>query len=416
MACETPHPLENKIQMYKRSETANVWQYRFYVTQPNGKPFDHRKSARCSDFKQACIIAFEDFQRVSGKVEQGERVSLTPEITVHDCYRFARTQYLQDIAQGFTRKSTWTTLERYYLREIDPTLGTKPIKSINLETWMTYRAKVIAEKPHLSPRTLDYIKSAMRMCLNAAVDMKAIHEIPVLERQSRGRKRKPNRPLVWFNLRAQKILLDALDKNVTEKYASKRKNEIEHAESLRDYVHLALSTGLRPEELNTLTFNEIEKIERNRQTKAKLAVIHLHSQEGRKTDGRRFTGLDGSGQTIEKILRRRGLSIRDNSNALVFPSDHKKKFSEIIKKHKIQHDKNMNRRSRHALRHSFICNQICEGMNLNEIALKAGTSVKVIENHYARELQDTDIAEYKKTKVLIEREKSKEKEFDADWV
>lgn len=402
--------------MYKRSETANVWQYRFYVTQPNGKPFDHRKSARCSDFKQACIVAFEDFQRVSGKVEQGERVSLTPEITVHDCYRFARTQYLQDIAQGFTRKSTWTTLERYYLREIDPSLGTKPIKSINLETWMTYRAKVISEKPHLSPRTLDYIKSAMRMCLNAGVDMQAIHEIPVLERQSRSKTRKPRNSLVWFNLRAQKILLDALDENVKEKYASKRKNEIEHAENLRDYVHLALYTGLRPEELKTLTFNEIEKIERNRQTKAKLAIIHLHSKEGRKTGGRRFTGVDGSGQAIERIMKRRGLRIMDKPTALVFPSDNKKKFSEIIKKYKIQHDKNMNRRNRHTLRHSFICNQICEGMNVNEIALKVGNSPNIIESNYARELQDTDVSEYKRTKALIEREKNKKKEFDADWV
>lgn len=415
MACETPHPLESKIQMYKRSETANVWQYRFYVTQPNGKPFDHRKSARCSDFKQACLAAYEDFQRVNGKIEQGERVSLTPDTTVHDCYRFARTQYLQDVAQGFTRRSTWESLEKYYLREIDPTLGSKPIKSINLETWTNFRAKIIADKPQLAPRTLDYIKSAMRMCLNAAMDMQAIHEMPVLERQSRKKNRKKRAPLVWFNLRAQKILLDALDKNVNEKHTRKRKNEIEDAESLRDYVHLALYTGLRPEELSTLTFNEIEKIERDRKTKGKLAVIHLHPKEGRKSGGRRFVGVDGSGQAIERIMKRRGLSMKDKSTALVFPSDHKKKFSEIIKTQKIQHDKNMNRRNRHALRHSFICNLICEGMNLYEIALKAGNSVKMIEEHYAHQLQDTDIKEYRRTKALIEEQKKRKNEFDANW-
>lgn len=415
MACETPHPLESKIQMYKRSETANVWQYRFYVTQPNGKPFDHRKSARCSDFKQACLAAYEDFQRVNGKIEQGERVSLTPDTTVHDCYRFARTQYLQDVAQGFTRRSTWESLEKYYLREIDPTLGSKPIKSINLETWTNFRAKIIADKPQLAPRTLDYIKSAMRMCLNAGIDMKAIHEMPVLERQSRNRSRTSQRPLVWFNLRAQQVLLDALDQNVKDKQEGKRKNEIEHAENLRDYVHLALYTGLRPEEMKTLTFNEIEKIDRDRKTKGKFAVIHLHPKDGRKTGGRRFIGVDGSGQAIERIMKRRGITIRDKSTDLVFPSDNKKKFSEIIKNHEIHRDKNNNRRNRHALRHSFICNQICEGMDLYQIALKAGNSVKIIEEKYARVLQDTDIKEYKRTKALIEREKQRKNEFDANW-
>ena len=414
MACETPHPLISSIQMLKRNEAAKVWQYRFYITQPNGKSFDYRKTSRCEDFEKACIVAYDAYRRETGKIESGERVSLSPDTTVHDCYLFAKKLYLQDIEDGEVRKSTWQSLEKYCLRDIDPELGTTPVKSINQQAWLKFRATLSEKKPHLSPRTREYIKSALVMCLNAAIDMEVIDEIPPLERKSRTRKRKNKRqPLVWFNLRSQQILLNALDKNVESKLATKRKNEIEQAENLRDYVHLALYTGMRTEELHTLTFNEIEKIQRDRKNKTKVAIINLHPKEGRKTGGRRFTGVNGSGQAIERIMKRRGVDLK--SNELVFPQDNKKKFSETLDQYKLRFDKNGNRRTRGTLRHTFICNRICEGMDLASISLKAGNSAKVIEDHYSRGLEDIDKQEYQKLFKTLEREQKRKNEFDADW-
>ena len=65
MACETPHPLVSSIQMLKRNEAATVWQYRFYITQPNGKSFDYRKTSRCEDFENISSALFKSKDNIA---------------------------------------------------------------------------------------------------------------------------------------------------------------------------------------------------------------------------------------------------------------------------------------------------------------------------------------------------------------
>lgn len=415
MACEQQHPLYDEITMYKRKDDdKSPWQYRFYVSSTmnnGGKAFDNRKSTGSKDEKEALKIAAAAYERFSSATKQGEKVTLSGQVTVDDCFKRAKEVYQMRIANGHNRPSTWATIEKNYTTEIQPHFGKTPVVNVDRRMWNDYLIDLTRRKPNLSKDYKRLIKGALRVCLNHADELVEDFKMPLLKdglkltAQSDAKR-------VWFGIDEQYQLLKALDENVKSK---SRPKDVYSAESLRDFCHLMLYTGLRPEELRVIRFCDVQlQTVKENGKRFRVTVITVPNLEGAKTGGRETVGVKGSGAAFYRTLKRRGCG--NNSHEKLFDQNNRSRFVQILDELDIRHDKKSNLyRTFESLRHSFISNRYLEGENVNSISKNVGNSPAMIAAHYTNHITKLDFEKYKKfhsrQKLREDRLKGEEDEF-----
>ncbi len=402
------HPLYDEITMHKRG---NVWQYRWFIKtelSSAGKGTDNRKSTGKKDFKEACkiaAIAYEEFLQTIGK---GERVSLSGQVTVDDCFHRATESYRVRIGMGHNTKSHWNTIEKNYLLEIQPFFGTTPVTDVNSKMWKDYLADLYKRKPDISKNYVRLIKGSLRTCLNVADELVEDYRLPTLKDGLKFNNNNAKR--IWFSIREQHKLLTALDDNIQGKT---RKTDLYSAESLRDRVHLMLYTGLRPEELGIIRCKDVRlKGVRENGKVYQVTVINVPDEDGAKTKSRVTVGVKGSGTVYKRILTRRGLD--RNSNEKLFDQNNRSRFVQILEEQDIRGEKKGEYRTFESLRHSFISNRFLEGVNVNEIAKNCGNSPKMIEDHYTNHITPLDFEEYQKFNDRLRKKEQAESGGDPD--
>ncbi|MCG8023972.1 MAG: hypothetical protein JAZ02_08310 [Candidatus Thiodiazotropha endolucinida] len=401
---KTQHPAFPEIYLYKRKDTDQApWQYSFYVSEAmnnGGKAKNHRKSAKTQDTTKAMQVAAAAYLAIKNATDDGEQVTLSGMPTVNDAYEKARGRYKHRIALGDCRPGTWTSIEKYYDRELAGYFGRKEVRKVTNSMWNDFLTDLIERKPGLRPDTIRLTKGALRSVLKAARREHWIDSTPDLDDDLRFNGGDTRR--AWFDWLEQYKLLLVLDENVR---AKTRKSDLYSAESLRDFCHMMLYNGIRPGELRVIRFCDVSLHSDKDHRSGKVfsyTQIKLPHVEGAKVGSRTTVGIKGSGEAFQRIMKRRVCGA--NSKELLFDQNNTSKFRELLEENKLRFDKDGKKRDFESLRHSFICNQLLEGEDHFQLAKNCGTSVAVIEKHYAKHIGKADYKKYAKFKARL-REK-----------
>jgi hypothetical protein len=72
----------------------------------------------------------------------------------------------------------------------------------------------------------------------------------------------------------------------------------------------------------------------------------------------------------------------------VFPETHTKLFNQLLRKAKLKKERDGKPRTAYSLRHTYICLRLMEGADIYQVAKNCGTSVEMIEKHYAAHIKN----------------------------
>ena len=410
---KTPHPAIPEVYLYKRKDADDApWQYSFYVSEAmnnGGKAKNHRKSTRTNDIAKAMQVGAMAYLAIKNATDDGEQVTLSGMPTVNDAYEKLQQSYRVRIASKKVRPSTLENLEKYYDRELAGYFGNREVRKITNSMWNDFLADLVARKPHLSPDTIRLTKGALRRVLKFASREGWIDAAPDFHDDfNRG---VTDSRRVWFNWAEQHRLLSILDENVRTKA---RKTDLYSAESLRDFCHMMLYNGIRPGELRIVRFCDISLVSEKDDSGKRFSVtqIDIPHVPGAKVGGRTTTGVKGSGEAFQRILKRRGG--KNNSTELLFDENNTSKFRALLEEYNLRFDKDEKKRDFESLRHSFICNRLLELEPVGMIADNCGTSPHVIRKHYAKHINiKADSKKYAKFKARLKDKELLQKEREA---
>lgn len=150
-------------------------------------------------------------------------------------------------------------------------------------------------------------------------------------------------------------------------------------EQFRDYVHLMLNTGLRPDEAKRLEFRDVA-IVTDADTRERILEIEVR--------GKRGVGycksLPEAVAPFERIVRRKDAKPTD----LVFGAVQRELMNAILDELDIKKDRDGNPRTAYSLRHTYICQRLMQGADIYQVAKNCRTSVEMIEKFYAAHLKN----------------------------
>jgi len=90
----------------------------------------------------------------------------------------------------------------------------------------------------------------------------------------------------------------------------------------------------------------------------------------------------GAVRVVERIDKRRHPGPEDR----LFPTHNTKQFVALLDEADLRYDSERQRRDLKSLRHTFIMFRILENVDVLTPARNCGTSIKIIEQHYAKHL------------------------------
>lgn len=409
------HPAFPEIDLYKRKDSDDApWQYYFYVSQEmnnGGKAFTERKSTRTNDKIKAIKFAAAAYVKITEATDDGEQVTLSGLPTLDDAYHLQCEEYRRNIIADKTRPGTLENYEKYYQREFAPLWGNKEVRSIDNQAWDKFLTDLIKRKPHLTANSIRLTKVALRKTLKMATRKGWIDATPTLDDGMRSPQSKRR---AWFHWTEQKKLLAALDANINGKT---RKSDLYNAQSMRDFAHMMLYTGVRPGELRVMKFHDVT-LHRDRDKYGnyyEYTRIEIPDVPGAKKRSRPATdGVEGSGEAFRRIMERRGCA--NNSNELLFDRNHLNKFRELLEENDLRFDKHGKKRDFESLRHTFVCMRLLEGADVYWLANNMGHEIKVLQKEYAIHLSESirkDYAAYtaklakRKMAAAVEAKKAK---------
>jgi integrase len=174
-------------------------------------------------------------------------------------------------------------------------------------------------------------------------------------------------------------------------------------EQLHDLVLFMGNTGLRPDELLSLEFRDVEVVD-DKSTKKTILEISVRGKRG-VGYCKSLPGAVKPFRRLQKRLRPTRVQLEakaDNEKGpksrfefgetkptdSLFPKTHHDLFDLAVKKLDLKEDREGNPRTIYSLRHTYICMRLMEGADIYQIAKNCRTSVEMIEKYYASHIKD----------------------------
>jgi integrase len=140
------------------------------------------------------------------------------------------------------------------------------------------------------------------------------------------------------------------------------------------------NTGVRPDEARRLQFQDVS-IVRDYDTGQIILEIEVRG----KTGFRHCKSMPGAVAPFRRLCRRNTYQPTDP----IFPGNHRALLNNILHELNLKLDRDGRRRTAYSLRHSYICFRLMEGADIYQIAKNCGTSVEMIQKHYAAHIKNT---------------------------
>ena len=180
----------------------------------------------------------------------------------------------------------------------------------------------------------------------------------------------------WFNENEYNQLLQAIQSRID---APIRCHYLWNYQQLFDLVQFLASTGLRPDELSTLEYRDIQVINESVGQGSYLLI----SVRGKRGVG--YCKSTSCAIPVYNNLVNRNFPKQQDK---IFPRRHSQLFNIILKEQGLKFDREGNRRTIYSLRHTYICFRLLAGADIYQVAKNCRTSVEMIEKFYASHLQN----------------------------
>lgn len=388
---------DGRLQIYKRPN-GRSWNCAARV---GGQRF--RITTGVELLEQAKDVAEEWYLGLRGKLREGR---IVPD---ERTFGEAADQYIREarvLTIGARSPRYVEVVEMRLNAHILPYFKGKPLSEINKGLVQAYRVeraeKTIAKtaikgengepdvpgKPPARSTMLQEIV-AIRQVLKHAEGMGWIKYVPNLSTAYMTQGKKGRR--AWFDPDEYVRLYKAIDRRIENE---NRRGWKPKYEDLYDYVIIMANTGWRPDESWNVEFRDV-KIEEDYGTKETILVTDIRG----KTGVRYNKSMPQAAFTFERLRRHRierleklGKTPEEIEAMLptmkLFPNFPRHLFNDILRKEKLKYDRDNQVRTAYSLRHSYISMRLMEGANILQIANNCGTSVQMIEEHYAAHIKD----------------------------
>lgn len=388
---------DGRLQIYKRPK-GRFWNCAARV---GGQRF--RITTGVELLEQAKDVAEEWYLGLRGKLREGRIVP--KERTFGE----AANQYIREarvLTVGARSPRYVEVTEMRLNAHVLPYFKDKPLSEINKGLVQAYRVqraeKTIAKttikgesgkpdipgKPPARSTMLQEIV-VIRQVLKHAEGMGWIKYVPNLSTAYMTQGKKGRR--AWFDPDEYVRLYKATDRRIKE---GKRRGWKPQYEDLHDYVLIMANTGWRPDESWNVEFRDV-KIENDYGTKETILVTDIRGKTGvrynksmpnavfpfERLRKHRIERLKQSGKTdqeIEALL----------PTMKLFPKFNRQLFNDILREENLKYDRDKQVRTAYSLRHTYISMRLMEGANILQVANNCGTSVQMIEEHYAAHIKD----------------------------
>lgn len=375
------------VQVYKRGD-GRFWQCSASI---DGHQF--RVSTKEDDLGAAKQFAEDWYLGLRGKARAGL-------LKMEKSFSEAADQFEKEyeiITEG-QRSPRWVEGHKIRLRlHLRPFLGKLGLSEVTpgkVQEYRMHRATSSSTGKPPSRSTLHDEIVTLRQVLKTAVRHGWLSHVPDLSPPYRTQGKIEHRP--WFSPAEYKQLYTA-----TRDYAKTAPKRYRwNAEQVHDYVLFLANTGLRPDEAKNLEHRDV-KIVKDDSTGQRILEIDVR--------GKRGVGfcksMPGAVQPYMRLLKRpmpvadspdKGSEERETTpehmlpepTDPVFPGNHIKLFNGILRRTKLKHDREGNKRTAYSLRHTYICMRLMEGADIYALAKNCRTSVEMIQKFYAAHIKD----------------------------
>lgn len=382
---------DGRLQLYRR-DNSRYWQCAARV---KGRRF--RASTKEEDLDCAKDFAEDWYLDLRGKTRRGEIIEK------QRTFREAAEKFipLARTLAGTTRHPLYAEyMELRMNRHILPFFGDTPITAINAALIMDYRVKRTEEtiaasttddKPGKPPArsTMMAELTCIRLVLKHAEAMGWIKFVPNLSTPYLSLPKKGRR--AWFSPEEYKQLYTATRRRIKD---GKRPGYKSHYEDMHDFVIFMANTGVRPDEAKNLEIRDVA-IEEDAATGDTILVMDIRG----KTGVRYTKSMPGAVEPFRRLRARRlgelikaGVPASERERALamtpLFRRFNRFLFNKILEEENLKFDRDGQRRTAYSLRHTYISLRLLAGANILMVANNCGTSVQMIEEHYAAHIKE----------------------------
>ena len=408
---------DGRLQVYRRPG-GDTWQCAARV---GGERY--RESTKEKDLDRAKDVAEEWYLDLRGKTRRGEIVR--KEKTFKD----AADGYLAEIrvlAISLRSPKYVENLELRLRKHLLPYFGERALSSINRGVVQAYRAKRAEETIARSARhdeagavvapgqpparsTMMQEVVHLRQVLKWAEGMGWIAYVPNLNPPYKTQGKKGRR--AWFSPDEYEQLKEAVRRRISD---PKRRGWKPRYEELLDLILIIANSGIRPDEAHHLEFRDV-KIEDDAATKQTVLVFDIHG----KTGTRYAKSMPGAVFPFQRLCKRREGELNAglaeslprrplDPKAKVFGKFKRDLFNAILKEEGLKFDRHGQRRTLYSLRHTYISMRLTEHADHWQVANNCGTSVQMLEEHYAAHIKDhVDLAAVNVMRPKSVRQRSK---------
>jgi integrase len=257
------------------------------------------------------------------------------------------------------------------------------VQNIDNTAWHKYKEDMVALYPNIKRGTLHQYKNAIRMVLNYAYRQGILKQLPQFKDEYDTTKNTATR--AWFTKDEYSKLHNSIRKHA-DYLETRDKLQHQHARELYDYVIFGTNTGMRVGELNACRFCDVRIVVEKLTDKKILVISNIKGKRGVGNCQSFYGAVDA----FLRIVKRRGLTLAEakESTEKLFLVHHRVMFNNILKEKKLKMT-NTNpptKRDFVSLRSTYICFRLLHGAPIYEIANNCRTSVKMIQDHYAKHL------------------------------
>lgn len=411
MASEHHTFMDGKLHLYKR-ENSRHWQCSTFL---NGRNW--RKSTKEESFSHAKDIAEDWYLELRGKARAGILKSGKTFAQAAKLYLAEYVAYLKSDRNPLYEKNAELLLNKRLI----PFFGNMPIREITGGTAQDYRlhrSKMKTPRGGAPARiTLHNETVILRQVLKFCHGKGWLDYVPELSPPYKASSKVGHR--AWFSPAEYKQLYEATRRKAAQPH--KHKVNKWRYEQLHDLGLIMANTGLRPDEVSRLEFRDVT-ITKDKPTDKTILEIEVRGKRGvgwcksmpgavapfRRLQARlrpsRFPGPKRSPVPLPKLKW-----VKTTPTDRLFPTDYSRILNELLIKEKLKTDRDGKQRTAYSWRHTYICFRLMEGADIYQIAKNCRTSVKMIEDHYARHIKNVlDTTAINVTRGSVSKERKKQ--------
>jgi len=392
---------DGRLQIYRR----NGGRHWSCAARVGGQRF--RSTTGVESLEQAKDVAEEWYLRLRGMLKEGK---IVPK---EKTFGQAAEAYLKEarVLAATTRSASY--IDNLALRmnaHVIPYFKDKPLSEVNkglVQTYRVQRAEKTIEKTTVRGEDGQIIKQGkppargtmlqeiviVRQVLKHAEGLGWIKFVPNLSTAYMTQTKKGRR--AWFDPDEYVRLYKATERRIKE---GTRRGFKPRYQDLHDYVLIMANTGWRPDESWNVEFRDV-KVEKDFETKETILVTDVRGKTGvrynKSTHMAVYPFERLRGRRIEQ-LKEEGMSDAEIEKTLptmkLFPDWGRDLFNTILEEENLKYDRDGKPRTAYSLRHTYISTRLMEGANIHQIANNCGTSVKMIEEHYAFHIKNRLVA------------------------